>query len=138
MTEAAKQLTEAQLEELRVAHKKIGIVEWNDHVLVFRRPSRDECREYRVALEHPSTKADANEMVCQRTIVAFDLDTNPNTARPTFTDTFLKEESPMFCSTPKCKLVLGALMGLVEEEDLADMGKGVSLRPSPRPRTPTV
>ena len=137
MTEAAKKLTEAQLEELRVAHKKIGIVEWNDHVLVFRRPNRDECHAYRVKLEHPETKADANDQLCQATICAFDADTNVNSARTYFTDTFLKEESPMFGSTAKCKIVMGALMGLVEEEDLADLGKGVSIRPSPRPATPT-
>lgn len=130
-----EKLSEAQLEELRVKYKKIVEVDWNGHTVVFCRPSRDECRDYRVALESPTTKADAADQLCQRTIVAFDAETDRNKARVTFTGTFL-EEVPMFGSTAKVKIALGALMGLVEEEDLADLGKGVRLRPSPPRRTP--
>lgn len=134
---ADSRLTEEQLETLRAANKKIAIVDWNGHQLVFRRPTRDECHAYRVAQESPDAKADAIEQLCQRTIVAFDTDTNANAARTTFTTVFLVE-SPMFASTSRAKVALGALMGLVEEEDLADMGKGVSVRPAPPTRTPEV
>ncbi len=68
-------------------------------------------------------------------IVAFDGDTDRNRARTHFTEVFLVEQ-PMFASTAKVKIALGALMGLVEEEDLADLGKGVTVRPSPRMPTP--
>src|SRR5262245_58053165 len=102
---APAKLTEEQLEELRVKHKKIAIVDWNDHTIVFRRPTRDECHGYRVAQEQAQTKADANEQLCQRTIVAFDADANPNSARTYFTGTFL-EETPMFGSTMKVKMAL--------------------------------
>jgi hypothetical protein len=126
----ADKLTEEQLEQLRIAHKKIAIVDWNGHALVFRRPTRDECHAYRVALESADAKADAAEQLCQRILVAFDADTNPTSSRVSFT-TGLLVEFPMLASTPKIKIALGALMGLVEEEDLADLGKGVSVRPSP-------
>jgi hypothetical protein len=134
---AETKLTDEQLQALETAHKKIAIVDWNGHAIVFRRPTRDECHAYRAALEHPETKADAAEQLCQRAIVAFDGDQNANSARTYFTSTFLVEH-PMFASTAKAKIALGALMGLVEEEDLADLGKGVSVRPSPRKPTPEV
>ena len=132
----AERLTEEQLEALRATHKKIAIVDWNGHQLVFRRPTRDECHAYRVAQETPHEKADANERLCQFTIVAFDAATDVTGARTAFL-AFLTE-SPMFGNTARVKLALAALMGLVEEEDLADMGKGVSVRPAPPTRTPEV
>lgn len=127
-------LTEEQLEELRVRHKKIAVVEWNEHMLVFRRPTREECHTYRVAQESAHEKADANERLCQFTIIAFDAEQDVNRARTYFTNEFLLDQ-PMFASTAKAKVALGALMGLVEEEDLADLGKGVSVRPSPQKPT---
>ena len=131
---AATKLNDEQLQALEVAHKKIAIVDWNGHQLVFRRPTRDECHAYRVAQESPHEKADANERLCQFTIVAFDTDANVTGARTAFL-AFLVE-APMFGNTARVKLALAALMGLVEEEDLADMGKGVSVRPAPPTRTP--
>jgi hypothetical protein len=131
-----KRLTEEQLEELRVRHTRIATIEWNGHELVFRKPSRDECRSYRVKLENVETKVDAAEQLCQQTIIAFDGDLNTVAARTRFTGVFL-EETPMFAATAKCRIALGALMGLVEEEDLTNLGKGVSIRPSPQPPTPT-
>jgi hypothetical protein len=133
---AEMKLTEEELDGLRVKHGKIAVVEWNEHAIVFRKPTRDECRAYRVALESPATKADALEQICQRAIVAFDGERDANKARTTFTGSFL-EDVPMFASTAKVKIAMGALMGVVEEEDLLDLGKGVTIRPSPRPRTPT-
>jgi hypothetical protein len=125
MSEA--RLTEEQLEALRATHKKIGIVDWSGHQLVFRRPSRDECHTYRVALEHPEMKADAMERLCQMTILALDGVQDATAARVTFTGTLLVEH-PMLASTTKVRAALGALSGLVEEEDAADLGKGVSVR----------
>jgi len=125
----ADKLSDEQLQALEVAHAKIAVIEWNGHTIVLRRPTRDECHAYRVALESAETKADANDQLCQRVIVAFDADASANSARTYFTGTFLVEQ-PMFSSTAKVKIALGAIMGLVEEEDLVDMGKGVSVRPS--------
>jgi hypothetical protein len=135
-TGAPTRLNEDALTALQAKYKKIAVVDWNEHQIVFRRPTRDECRSYRIALEAPATKADAAEQLCQFTIVAFDAETDPTRARVTFT-TVLLEECPMFSATTKVKVAIGALMGLVEEEDLADLGKGVSVRPWPRRNTPT-
>lgn len=135
MPDAPQRLTEEQLAALQVTHKKIATIDWSAHVLVFRRPNRDECHGYRVKLEHPETKADANEQLLQQLIVAFDAEQDANKARVYFTTVFL-EEHPMFGSTPRVRLALGALMGMFEDEDLADLGKGVTIRPSPPPRTP--
>lgn len=133
--EQAAREREELYETLRSRHTKIAIVEWNGHAIVFRRPTRDECHAYRVAIEHPETKADAMEQLCQRTIVAFDGEQDANKARVTFTTIFLVE-SPMFSITSKVKAAIGVLAGLVEEEDAIDLGKGVTIKPSPRPRTP--
>lgn len=132
---AAQRAREELLQALEVAHKKIALVTWNAHEFVFARPGRDVCHDYRVAQENPVTKADANEQACQRMIVAFDGDTDRNRARTRFTEVFLVEQ-PMFASSPKVKIALAALMGLVEEEDYADLGKGVSVRPLRRTPTP--
>jgi hypothetical protein len=128
-------LTDEQLRELEARHRKIAVVDWNEHQMVYRRPTRAECHVYRVEQESPETKADANERLCQFTIVAFDGELDPNKARTRFTEEFLVEH-PMFGSTARVKLALGALMGLVEEEDLADLGKGVTVRPAPRRPSP--
>jgi hypothetical protein len=125
-------LTEEQFAALETQHKKIAEVEWNGHTLVFRRPTREECRQYRVALEDPVSKADANEHLLQQTIVAFDDETNPTAARMRYNPGFL-DEHPMFSIAAKVKLALAALMGIVETEDAADLGKGVTVRP----RTPS-
>jgi len=129
--------TERRLAALEAQHKKIAEVEWNGHRLVFRRPTREECRQYRVALEDPVSKADANEHILQQTIVAFDDETNATAARMRYNPGFL-DEHPMFASTAKVKLALGAMMGLVEEADLVDLGKGVTVRPAIRSGTPQV
>ena len=41
-------LDETRLEELRRQYVKIGVIDWEGHQLVFRRPSRDEVHHYRM------------------------------------------------------------------------------------------
>jgi hypothetical protein len=129
-------LSEEQLGALERQYKKIGIVDWQTHRLVFRRPTRDECHAYRVKLENVDTKADALEQFLQQTMVAFDLDTSPLGARTSFA-AFL-DEQPMFCSSTKARIAMASLSGLVELEDAAELGKGVQIRPAPPARTPEV
>lgn len=128
-------LNEAQLEELKVKYSKIGVVEFNGHQLVFRRPTRDDCREYRRQRESPSEKHEATEHLSQKVIVAFDGELDVIKARTFYTSTFL-EEFPLFTSTTKVQAALGTLAGLVEDEDAQDLGKGVQIRSVRPPALP--
>jgi hypothetical protein len=126
-------LSEDQLEALRSQFTKIGVVDYNGHQIVFRRPTRDHCREYRRMRESPAEKHEATERLAQVALVAFDGETDVNRARTTYTNVFL-DEYPLFASVPKVMAVLSVLTGMVEEEDAADLGKGASVR-SVRPRS---
>ena len=125
-------LDEAVLESLKLKFGKIGVVDYNGHQIVFRRPTRDTCREYRRKRESAGEKHEAIEGMAQEALIAFDGEQDANKARSYYTGTFL-EEYPLFASSPKVMAVLSALSGLVEEEDAEDMGKGVQVR-SARPR----
>ena len=126
-------LSEETLEELRKRSGKIGVIAYAGHEVVFRRPTRDECREYRRMQSSPQEKSDAIERLAQVTLVAFDGDLDVNRARTAYTGVFL-EEYPLFASNPKVMGVLSVLSGVVEEEDAADLGKGACVR-SGRPKS---
>jgi hypothetical protein len=127
-------LNEEQLETLRARHVKIGVVEYSGHQIVFRRPSRDQVRDYR-RKQLTDEKVDALDQLAQATIVAFDGEEDVTRARTTFTTVFL-EEYPSACNHPKFMGCLSALSGLVEVEDEQDLGKGVSIRNGRREPSP--
>ena len=126
-------LTEPQLAELESKHGKIAIVSYSGHDIVFRRPSRDIAKDYRRKRESADLRADSMEQFAQAVIVAFNDINDPTAARIMFTGTFL-EKYPLAISHPKFITALSALSGLVENEDAADLGKGVIVRPA-SPRT---
>lgn len=130
---AESMMSEAQLEELRVKHVKIGVVDYNGHQLVFRRPTREQVREYRRKKDSDAEKMDAMDQLAQATILSFDGEADPDKARQVFTREFLTDY-PLAVSNPKFVSVLSALAGLIEEEDARDLGKGASVR-GPRPST---
>lgn len=128
-------LDDGQIEELRKrCGGKVGVVDFDGHQLVFRRPTRDEVREYRRKKDSPSEKPDALDQLAQATIVAFDGEPDTVRARTLFLG-FL-DEYPLFTSGPKPSVVFGRLTGLVEAEDADAMGKGVSVRSAPPKSTP--
>lgn len=126
---------EDRLEALQAKYGKIGVIEFNGHVLVFRKPSREHVREYRRKKDSEAEKMDAMDQLAQATIVALDGEEDVNRARTTFTTVFL-EDYPLAISNPKFVTCLSALAGLLEEEDAKDLGKGVSVRSAPRGITP--
>ena len=128
-------LTDEQLEELRRKYGRVGAVKHNDHEVVFRKPTREDVREYRRMLGSPSEKHEAIESLAQRTIVAFDEILDPNQARTHYTNIFL-ESSPFFTSRPEVMGTLSVLGELVETEEAMDLGKGVRLRLAPPKPTP--
>lgn len=127
---------ETRLEALRVKYGKIGAVEYNGHLLVFRKPSREHVREYRRKKDTDAEKMDAMDQLAQVTIVAFDGEEDVIRARTTFTNVFL-EDYPLAISNPKFVSCLSALAGLVENEDAKDLGKGVTVKGPPPSTTPT-
>lgn len=129
-------LDETRLEELRRQYVKIGVIDWEGHQLVFRRPSRDEVHHYRMQRDgSPDERGGASDLLSTKTMVAFDGETDPNRARLAY-DAFLGEY-PMFCSALKPQGVLSILSGLIESEAAAALGKGATVRSAPPPTTPT-
>jgi hypothetical protein len=127
---------ETKLEALRVKYGKIGVVAYNGHELVFRRPTRDHVREYRRKKDSDAEKMDAMDQLAQVTIIAFDGEEDITRARTRFTESFL-EDYPLAISNAKFVNCLTALAGLMEEEDEKDLGKGVSVKSAPRANSPT-
>lgn len=130
-------LDDAKLEALRARYGKIGVVDYNGHQLVFRRPSRDQAREYRRKKENEAEKPDALDQLAQVIIVAFDGEEDVARARITFTTVFL-EEYPMAMNHPRFMACFGCLIGLTENEEEKDMGKGVRVLSARRSTSPTV
>jgi len=130
-------LNEENLDALRLKHGKIGIVDYDGHQVVFRRPTREDCREYRRMRESESERHEAMERLAQVTLCAFDGEQDVNKARTVYTSSFLPEY-PLFVNVPRVLGVLSALAGLVEEEDAKDLGKGAEIRSARQPPTPRV
>lgn len=125
-------LDDAGLEALRVANGgKIGIVDWQGHQIVFRRPTRENIREYRRkvgTVEEP----DRVDQLTQAMLCAFDGQTDGVAARQAYLG-FLSEY-PLFTSTAKCNTAVNVLGGLVEVESAEALGKFariLSARPKP-------
>ena len=130
-------LSEEQLEALKLQYQKIAVISYNGHQIVFRRPTRLQCGEYRREREDPQARADAVEHLAQKALVAFDGEMDANRARTTYTASFL-EEFPLFANYPPVMAALSYLTGMVEEEDASDLGKGVRVLSARRPSTPEV
>lgn len=130
-------LNDEELERLRQQYTKIGVVDWNRHQIVFKQPSREVVRDYRRKQDSASEKPDALDQLAQVTIVAFDGVTDPVRCREAFL-AFLGGEAPAFTSSGKAGAVLTGLSGMVEEEDVADLGKGARILMAPRPTSPAV
>jgi hypothetical protein len=129
-------MNDEKIEALRVKYGKVGAVDYNGHTLVFRKPTRENVRDYRRKKDDAIEKMDAMDQLAQATIVAFDDEEDPNRARTIFTTSFL-EDYPLAISNPKFVGCLSALAGLLEEEDEKDLGKGVSVKSVRRGSLPT-
>ena len=130
-------LNETELEVLRSRYGKIGVREWGDHQIVFRRASRQEVRDYRRKLDSAAEKPDAMDQLAQATIVALDGQQDPTAARVQFTAVFL-EAYPAFTMNSITVSVLSLLTGITANEEDLELGKGGSVRTHPPKSTPTV
>lgn len=127
-------LNETDLEALKVKHGKIGEVWWSGHQLVFRRPDRMQVRDYRRKQDTAAEKPDSIDQLAQVMLVAFDGEQDGTRARTLFL-TFL-DEYPAVTSSPKLLGCISCLAGLAEEEDEANLGKGVTIRAASRLPSP--
>ena len=128
-------LDDVQLEVLRVQYKKIAVIDWEGHQLVFRRPTRDEIRDYWQRKDSTSEASNALDLYSQVTIAAFDGNTDRAACRIAYTDSFL-EAVPAFTRSGKAAVAFAHLMGLVEEDASVDLGKGVRVLSAPPRSTP--
>jgi len=128
-------LNDEQIESIRKTHGRVGVVDYDGHRLVFRRPSRDEIRDYRRKQDSAAEKPDCLDQLAQQTLAAFDDVTDPMQARVAFL-AFL-DSFPAFTSCGKFLAVSSVLSGMVEAEAAEALGKGASVRGAPPPSTPT-
>ena len=128
-------LSDEQIDGLRAKFGKVGTVDFEGHQLVFRRPTRDQVKDYRRKEDSPSEKQDRVDQLAQQTIVAFDGAEDPIQARTAFL-AFL-DEFPMFCDSPKAQTVLTVLAGGQEAENASILGKGCSVRSATKTSSPT-
>lgn len=115
---------------------RIGVIHWEGHQVVVRRPSREDVYEFRRRQASAVEAPGAIDYAAASTIVAFDGNLDAMRSRIAF-DQFLSEY-PRFTESAKFSVIFQTLWGRVEEEDMIDMGKGAFVRPSRRARTPEV
>ena len=129
-------LSEEQKDALEKAHKKIGVISWEGHEIVFRRPTRTEWHNYMRMNGDAAANAAALDSHAQITLVAYDGDIQMPRARIAYTNELL-EECPGFANAPEVAAVLAVLAGTAQQEDLANLGKVARVRQSGRRLTPT-
>lgn len=129
-------LEEKDLGQLEKQHDKIGIIEWEGHQLVFRKPTRDDIRSYRLKVDNPAQKPDALDQLAGVAIIAFDGIQDAIRAREMFL--LFLDEYPMWSAAPKVQNVFFQLTGAVEVEDEQNLGKGATVRRAHRKNTPKV
>ena len=128
-------LDDAGLESLRVRYGgRVGVVDWSGHQIVFRKPTREDIREFR-RKGGTAEEPDRVDQLSQVMLVAFDGEVDLVKARTMYLG-FLSEY-PLFTSGAKCSAAINALSGIVEVESEAALGKYVRLlsaRPKPMPK----
>lgn len=129
-------LDDAGLEALKVTHGKIGEVTWYGHQLVFKRPTREQIRDFRRKQDSPAEKPDATDQLSQQTLIAFDGVTDPAAARAQYLGFLV--EYPAFTDSPKLNACLNVLSGIVEVADTERLGKSVRIFPPIQAPTRTV
>lgn len=129
-------LSDAELESLKQKYGKIAVIDYESHQIVFRKPTRDNVREYRRQRESDTEKHLAMESLAQFTLVALDGELDTIKARTAYTDVFL-DEFPFFVNVPRVMGALSVLGGMVEMEEASSLGKGarvLSVRQKPTPQ----
>lgn len=119
-------LKDDEIEGLRKVYGKVGVIDWDGHQLVFRRPTREMVRDYRRKGDSAAEKPDREDQLSQQAMISFDGDTDPVRCREKFTS--LLDEYPMLTSSNKYLVMMALLLGMVEEEGAEDLGKGVRVR----------
>jgi hypothetical protein len=128
-------LSDETIAKLQEQHGKIGVVDFEGHRLVFRRPNRVQVREYRRKEDSAAEKPDRVDQLAQQTIVALDDVNDPPRAAQAF-QAFL-DEYPGFCDSPKFQVVIAILTGIQETENTRFLGKGCDVWSATRKPSPT-
>jgi hypothetical protein len=120
------QLSDEQLQALDRQYRKVREIKWDDYRMVFRRATRDEVRDYVRKGDDQFSKPNRVNELAQATIVAFDGEADIVRARGMFLS-FL-DEYPGFTIAPHVGAFFADIMGMVEKEDAAALGKVCSER----------
>jgi hypothetical protein len=120
-----------QIEAMAAQHGRIGHVEHDGHLMVFRAPDGIQVRDFK-RKAFTQEKVDRIDQLCQQIIVCFDGETDPLKARLLF-GSFLAEY-PLFEDNPRLQTILSVMVGVVAEEDAQVLGKGCGIwRRIPKP-----
>ena len=79
--DSIQRIGEQHLAELEAKYKRIKVVEYNGHTLIFRAPTRAEAKQHAAKLENPQSKTDADEQLAQATVIHVDGEEDQKAAR---------------------------------------------------------
>jgi len=108
-------ITPEQIEQATAKHGRVKVVQYNGHEMIFRKPSRPECKDYARKMNDESTKNDADEQLAQILIVNFDGETDPVRARIAFNA--MLDEYPLAANSKAIGGAVSRLAGVVQDDD---------------------
>lgn len=132
-----QRIAEDHLESLRAKYGRIKHVVYNDVDLVFRKPSRPECKQHAAKLQSDdaTVKADADEQLAQILVVQVADKTEMRAVKEAFTD--LLDEYPYLTKCAAVGRALSELTGVVQDSEVKTSGSALTGKGSPRASTPT-
>lgn len=134
-TDHIQRIADSQLKELEEKYKRVKLVIYNGHELVFRKPLRTEIKQHRIKNGGDSAeeKAAADEQLAQLTLVHLDGQEEPVQTRKAFLA--LLDEWPYLCANKDVGRALSILSGVIQEETVKTLGP--SSTPSAAAQKPT-
>jgi hypothetical protein len=121
-------LSDEALKDLERTYRRVRVVDWSGHELVFRYPTRDENQLYRRRMESADVdqKVSRDDWLLATLIVSFDDLREVVSVRIAFGS--LLDESPALAEASKFTILIQELRGLVEKEHSDELGKALSVR----------
>lgn len=110
-TDHLQRISEQQVSELAAKYGRVKHVTYQGVDIVFRKPSRAECRQYVMARDNPQEKASADEALANMICVHCNGAAGGE-AHKAFLD--LLEDWPMAANSPKIGTALLELTGITE------------------------
>lgn len=108
-------ITPEQIEQATTKHGRVKLVQYNGHEMLFRKPSRPECKDYARKMNDDATKNDADEQLALMLVVNFDGADDQLGARRGLIQLF--DDYPLAANSKAIGGAISRLAGVVQDED---------------------